>query len=44
MVKVRICGCPNAGSVQGKAGWGFKQPDMVEIVTAYDRGLERYDL
>ena len=35
----RGCGCPLPGSVQGQAGWGFEQPDLVEGVPAHGRGV-----
>jgi len=31
--------CPIPGSVQGQAGWGSEQPDLVEGVPAHRRGL-----
>jgi len=39
-VAQRSCGCPLLGSVEGWAGWGFEQPDLVEGVPAHGRGLE----
>ena len=33
------CGCPLPGSVQGQAGRGFEQPDLVEGVPAHGRGV-----
>jgi len=38
-VAQRSCGCSIAGSVQGRAGWGFEQPGLVEDVPAYGRGV-----
>ena len=40
----RGCGCPIPGSVQGRVGWGFEQPGLVEGVPAHGRGLELDDL
>jgi len=37
-VAQRSCGCPLPGSVQGQAGWGFEQPDLVEGVPAHGSG------
>jgi len=34
-----ICGCPLPGSGQGKVGWGFEQPGLVEGVPAHGRGF-----
>ena len=38
-VAQRSCGCPLPGIVQGQAGWGFEQPDLVEGVPAHGRGV-----
>ncbi|PKU34435.1 dna replication licensing factor mcm4 [Limosa lapponica baueri] len=35
----RNCGGPIPGSVQGQAGWGFEQPDLVGGVPAHGRGI-----
>ena len=37
-------GCPLPGSVQGQAGWGFEQPDLVKDVPAHDRRVGLDDL
>jgi len=34
-VAQRSCGCPLPGSVQGQAGPGFEQPDLVEGVPVH---------
>ena len=39
VVRQRCCGCPLPGSVQGQAGRGFEQPDLVEGVPAHGRGV-----
>jgi len=38
-VAQRSCGCPLLGSVQGRVGWGFEQPGLVEDVPAHGRGI-----
>jgi len=38
-MKLRRCGCPNPGSVQVQAGWGFEQAGLVEGVPAHGRGV-----
>jgi len=35
--------CPLLGSIQGQAGRGIKQPDLVGRVPAYSRGGETID-
>ena len=39
-VAQRGCGCPLPGSVQGQAGWGFEQPDLVKDVPACGKGVD----
>ena len=43
-VAPRSCGCPVFGSVQGQAGWGFEQRDLVKDVPAHGSGVELGDL
>jgi len=31
--------CPIPGNIQAQAGWGSEQPDLVEDVPAYCRGV-----
>jgi len=38
-VAQRSCGCPLPGSVQGKLGWVFEQPGLVEGVPAHSREI-----
>jgi len=38
-VAQRSCGCPISGSVQGRIGWGFEQPGLVEGVPARGSGF-----
>ncbi|GAB0188844.1 hypothetical protein GRJ2_001349700 [Grus japonensis] len=38
-VAQRSCGYPIPGSVQGRVGWGFGQPGLVEGVPARSRGV-----
>ena len=33
------CGCPIPGSVQGQAGWGLEEPDLVEGVPGHGTGV-----
>ena len=40
----RSCGCPTPGGIQGQAGWGSGQPDLVVAALSMAEGLERYDL
>jgi len=35
----RSCGCPLPRSVQGKFGWAFGQPGLVEGVPAHGRAI-----
>jgi len=35
----RGCRCPYPAGVQGQAGWGFEQPQLVEGVPDYSRGF-----
>jgi len=39
-VAQKSCGCPIPGGVQGKAGWGPGQPDLVDGVPIHGRELE----
>ena len=39
-----VVDAPIPGSVQGQAGRGFEQPDLVEDVPAHSRGAELDDL
>jgi len=34
----RSCGCPISGGVEGQAGWGPGQPDVVSGSPAHGRG------
>jgi len=43
-VAQRGSGGPIPGSVQGQAGWGFEQPDLVEGVPPRCRGVRLDDL
>jgi len=36
--------CPIPANIQGHAGWGSEQPDLVEDVPAYCRGVGLDDL
>ena len=36
--------CPIPGNLQGQAGWGSEQPDLVEDVPAHCRGVGLDDL
>jgi len=38
------CGCPLPGRVQGQVRWDFEQPDLVEGIPTYGRGVELDDL
>jgi len=38
------CICPIPGGIQGQAGWGPGQPDLVGGSPAHGRGLEQDDL
>jgi len=33
------CRCPIPGNIQGQVGWGSEQPDLVEDVPAYSKGV-----
>ena len=36
--------CPIHGNIQGQAGWGSEQPDLVEDAPAHCRGVGLDDL
>jgi len=36
--------CPIIGHLQGQAGWGFKQPDVMKDVPAHGRSVGPDDL
>jgi len=36
-VAQRNCACSLPGSVQGKVGWGWEYPGLVEVVPAHGR-------
>ena len=43
-VAQRCGGSPILGDIQGQAGWGFKQPDLVLAVPVHCRGVELHYL
>lgn len=43
-VDQRSCGCPISGSVEGRVGQGFEQPDLVEGIPVHSMEVGLDDL